>query len=116
MSRSRAARAAWSVAVVCAVALTGCASPAPGGEPNDEPAAVGTVRSVVPGVDTVAIGFVPDAGFEYFEGTTFHITAQTPGVDASTLEVGDRIEVWTQLCAESFPVQCDVDRIELARE
>lgn len=100
--------------LVGALALAGCADPVSGSDPDGDPAAVGTVRSVDIAVDSVAVGFDPDAGFEYFEGTTFHITPDTAGVDASTLEVGDRIEVWTEICAESFPVQCDVDRVELA--
>jgi hypothetical protein len=111
---ARAASAISTVVLACALSLAGCAGSAGDGDPVVEPAAVGTVRSVEVGTDSVAVGFDPDAGFEYFEGTTFVIEPQTPGVDASTLEVGDRVEVWTEVCAESFPVQCSVQRIELA--
>ena len=103
-----------TVVLASTLALAGCGEPESGSGSDGEPAAVGAVRSVDLGVDSVAIGFDPDPGFEYFEGTTFNITPETPGVDAATLEVGDRIEVWTELCAESFPVQCDVTRVERA--
>lgn len=85
-----------------------------GEHPDAPPTAVGIVRSVEPGAELVSVGFTPAAGYEYFEGTTFRIDQHTPGVDATQLREGDRIEVWTGLCRESFPVQCDVERIERA--
>ncbi|WP_062302647.1 hypothetical protein [Demequina subtropica] len=75
--------------------------------------AVGTVTSVDGAGDVIAVGFAPEPGYEYFEGTTFQFeregALETASGEAATLEdvaVGDRIEVWVEACAESFPVQC----------
>ena len=111
MCRVAVAGALW-------LALTGCGRATtdvdPEGQPTEPPTAIGTVRTLEPGADATLVGFTPDAGYEYFEGTTFRVAQQVPGVDATQLEVGDRIEVWTGMCAESFPVQCAVERLELA--
>ncbi|WP_062467096.1 hypothetical protein [Demequina maris] len=75
--------------------------------------AVGTVTSVDDSAGVIAVGFAPDPGYEYFEGTVFDFAAQGglegpdgEAVTGSDLSVGDRIEVWVEACAESFPVQC----------
>ena len=85
------------------------------------PDATGTIETLYVGDAPVSIGFRPDAGFEYFAGTTFHVPigAFPHGEDgvtlaASDLGVGDHINVWVGLCRESLPVQCDVERVELA--
>lgn len=85
------------------------------------PDATGTIETLYVGDAPVSIGFRPDAGFEYFAGTTFHVPigAFPHGEDgvtlaASDLGVGDRINVWVGVCRESMPVQCDVERVEFA--
>lgn len=98
-----------------ALALAACA----GGSsaPDRDPEAVGTVE-VAEHVDgTSRIAFVPDGGYEYFEGTTFviddEVTVGGAATSASAIEAGDRLEVWTGECAESFPVQCAVEHVEV---
>lgn len=98
-----------------ALALAACA----GGSsaPDRDPEAVGTVE-VAEHVDGASrVGFVPDDGYEYFEGTTFVIddavTVSGAATSASAIEAGDRLEVWTAECAESFPVQCAVEHVEV---
>ncbi|WP_062078199.1 hypothetical protein [Demequina globuliformis] len=93
--------------------LAACGSPLP----QEDPAAVGTADAVVTSGDTVDVAFVPDAGYEYFEGTTFVLGSEIPvgGVvdDAALIASGDRLRVWTDACAESFPVQCIVTAVEV---
>jgi hypothetical protein len=64
----------------------------------------------------VQVAFTPDAGYEYFAGTTFDIPfSAASAIDGETalvlgdLKAGDRINVWTGACRESYPVQCDVE-------
>jgi hypothetical protein len=106
---------AVSGAAVAAMLLAACASPTDSADnPRVGPAdAVGTVTAVTVGDGAVAVGFDPDAGYEYFEGTTFNVAVdgglQNPdgtGQNPANLTVGDRIEVWVDACDESFPVQC----------
>lgn len=85
------------------------------------PEAVGSVESVTFGEDSVQVVFQPDAGYEYFEGTTFDIPfSAVAAIDGETpvvlgdLKQGDRINVWTSACAESFPVQCTVEAVTAA--
>ncbi|MFV0632622.1 MAG: hypothetical protein ACK5NO_00855 [Demequina sp.] len=93
--------------------LAGCGS---AGVPDREPEAVGAVAEVSEDSGTVYVLFEPDAGYEYFEGTTFAVGAEVPleGVDdAGEVAAGDRLEVWTGPCAESFPVQCTVEGVRV---
>ncbi|MFP5359493.1 MAG: hypothetical protein ACLGHM_03240 [Actinomycetes bacterium] len=85
------------------------------GDPRDarEPDAVGTVVSVETLGDAISVAFAPDPGYEYFEGTTFAFAEggalERPDGEpaaASDVAVGERLEVWVDACAESFPVQC----------
>ncbi len=85
------------------------------------PEAVGSVSSVTVGEDSVQVVFTPDAGYEYFAGTTFDIpfSAATAidgekAVVLGDLKAGDRINVWTSACQESAPVQCDVEAVTAA--
>lgn len=85
------------------------------------PEAVGSVSSVTFGEDSVQVVFTPDAGFEYFAGTTFDLPfwAATAidgevGLVLGDLVPGDRINVWTGACRESMPVQCDVEAVTAA--
>lgn len=93
--------------------LAACGSPLP----DTDPAAVGRADAVATEGDEVAVEFVPDPGYEYFEGTTFVIDGEVPvgGAvdDATQIESGDRLHVWTDVCAESFPVQCVVTAVEV---
>ena len=85
------------------------------------PEAVGTVASVTAGEDSVQVVFTPDSGYEYFAGTTFDIPfSAATAIDGETavvlgdLKPGDRINVWTGVCKESAPVQCDVEAVTAA--
>lgn len=93
--------------------VAGCGSALP----EEDPAAVGTADAVVTSGDTVEVAFVPDAGYEYFDGTTFVLGPEVPvgGAvdDAALISSGDRLHVWTNACAESFPVQCIVTAVEV---
>jgi hypothetical protein len=101
-------------------ATDGVVDPAPVGKVR-APDATGTIDALGDADGLVSIAFVPDAGFEYFEGTTFQVPADAfphgeDGVSLAPddLSVGDHINVWVGACAESFPVQCEVERVELA--
>lgn len=85
------------------------------------PEAVGSVASVTFGEDSVQVTFTPDAGYEYFAGTTFDIPfSAATAIDGETavvlgdLKPGDRLNVWTGACRESMPVQCDVEAVTSA--
>jgi hypothetical protein len=135
MTPLRARLALALTALALSVPLGGCAAGGPGAtdgasdgvvEPTPAgkvraPDATGTIEAVHFSDGPVSITFEPDAGFEYFAGTTFDVPpgAFPHGEDgvtlaASDLGVGDRINVWVGACAESFPVQCEVERVELA--
>jgi hypothetical protein len=115
MATRRFRRAAWSLTVIPVLALVAaCAAATTDDVAEHGPAdAVGVVASVVKEGDTVEVGFTPDEGYEYFDGTTFSL-AVTDGLedpdglhaDPNNLAVGDHLEVWVGPCAESFPVQC----------
>ena len=73
------------------------------------------------GEDSVQVVFTPDAGYEYFAGTTFDIPfSAATAIDGETpvvlgdLKAGDKINVWTSACRESMPVQCDVEAVTSA--
>lgn len=99
------------------------ADPSGAPDPADEarrraPEAVGSVVSITFGEDSVQVVFEPDAGYEYFAGTTFDIPfGAVAAVDGETpvvlgdLVAGDRLNVWTGACRESMPVQCDVEAV-----
>jgi hypothetical protein len=135
MTLLRARFALALAALALSASLVGCAASSPGvadgatdGVIDPVPAgkvrapdAVGTIDALGDGDGLVSITFEPDAGFEYFAGTTFDVPfgAFPQGEDGmslapSDLRVGDRITVWVGACAESFPVQCQVERVELA--
>lgn len=104
----RRARALGVVAVAMAVAACGSTAPAPVREAE----AVGTVVAVDgDAASGVLVAFEPDPGYEYFEGTTFPVGDGdlVGGTRVQELRDGARIEVWVVACAESFPVQCDVE-------
>ncbi|MDN4474866.1 hypothetical protein QQX09_03230 [Demequina sp. SYSU T00192] len=104
------------VVAAASLALALAACEARGGDDvrdSRAPDAVGTVTSVEDATGVIAVGFAPDPGDEYFEGTVFEFAEQGglegPGGEAlggSDVSVGDRLEVWVEECAESFPVQC----------
>ncbi|WP_084077067.1 DUF3221 domain-containing protein [Demequina sp. NBRC 110057] len=97
------------------VTLAGCTGAA--SLPDRDPEAVGTADAVVTEGAETRVSFVPDAGYEYFEGTTFVLTDDitvTGAVDtAADITDGDRIQVWSTICAESFPVRCQVEAVEV---
>lgn len=117
MAKKRLKRAAWALAIVpCLVLVTACMGQSGGSDDvrsQQPPDAVGVVTSVVKRSTSVAVGFAPDEGYEYFDGTTFEL-ATTGGLedpdglaaDPNNLAVGDHLEVWVDSCAESMPVQC----------
>ncbi len=85
------------------------------------PEAVGAVIGVTMGEDSVQVQFAPDAGYEYYAGTTFDIPfSAVVAIDGETavvlgdLVVGDRLNVWTGACRESDPVQCDIEAVTAA--
>ncbi|SEJ21729.1 hypothetical protein [Demequina mangrovi] len=96
-----------------ALSLAACESRGDDVREAREADAIGTVTSVEGDGDTVALGFAPDPGYEYFEGTVFEFadhgtlaTADGEAATAADVAVGDHLEVWVEMCAESFPVQC----------
>lgn len=101
-----------AVLVACGVLLlAGCGTVLPSRQPD----AVGTVGEVGSSQAGTVLSFVPDAGYEYFQGTLFviddSVTVVGPegaATEGSDIPIGARVDVWTDLCAESFPVQCDV--------
>ncbi len=114
MKRVRAVPAVV-VAVAAFLVLAGCSDGST--LPEREPEAVGTADAVVTEGDQTRVSFVPDAGYEYFEGTTFVLTDEIPVTgaveDAADIAEGDSIQVWSEACAESFPVQCQVEGVEV---
>ncbi|WP_062380264.1 hypothetical protein [Demequina pelophila] len=101
------------LSVAIAVLLAACGG---GGDDAREARAAdatGTVVEVVDRADPVVITFAPDAGGEYYDGARLTLATAGGLVDSegealtgADLAVGDRIEIWTEECAESFPVQC----------
>lgn len=100
--------------LACAL-LAGCTHPF--NPPDRLSDAYGTAAAVETSGGVTEVLFEPDAGDEYFEGTTFVLDDQVrvggKVSDASAIEVGDRIDVWTNECAESFPVQCQVEAVKV---
>lgn len=105
----------WPFALAASVAVvaTGCAGSVPGRAPD----AVGDVVAVDYRESVVEVQFDHDPGYEYFEGTTFMLGEDvtiTGAVDhAVQIRPDDRIGVWVDACAESFPVQCTVVAVEV---
>ncbi|WP_144016056.1 hypothetical protein [Demequina sp. NBRC 110052] len=103
--------AALAAVTLGATLLAGCEAALPSRQPD----AVGTVGEVSTSDGVTVLSFVPDAGYEYFLGTLFWVDDSVEvigpegvSVDASEIVLGAEVEVWTEACAESFPVQCDV--------
>lgn len=98
-----------------ALILAGCGSSLP----ERDPEAVGTADAVATEGDTTSVSFVTAPGYEYFEDTTFVLGPEVAvggAVDsAADILAGDAISVWTGACAESFPVQCQVEAVEVRR-
>jgi len=104
-------RAAVVASFAAALTLAACSS---GGVPDREADAVGRAAEVVTEGDTTRVLFEHDAGYEYFEGTTFVIDDEVTVVgvdDRAGIPGGAALEVWTGACAESFPVQCEVEAV-----
>ena len=100
--------------LACAL-LVACAS---GFNPPDRaPDAVGSAASVETSDGVTSVLFEHDPSYEYFEGTTFVLDDQVDVggkvTRASDIEVGARVVVWTGPCAESFPVQCQVEAVKV---
>ncbi|WP_454729868.1 hypothetical protein [Cellulosimicrobium protaetiae] len=77
--------------------------------PTDQPADVaGTI------VRDEGAPRLVDASDPYYEGmsllseSTLVLDTEGARVDGDTLTDGDAVEVWADLCAESYPVQCQV--------
>lgn len=118
MRRSSHAPALRSTALALALLaglvplLAGCAAADDSGgaaAPPDRPADVeGTVDR-----DEGAPRLV-DASDAYYEGmsllsaSTVVLDADGERVDGDALTDGDAVEVWAEVCAESYPVQCQV--------
>lgn len=85
--------------------------------PSRAPDAVGTAAVVETSGDVTEVLFEHDVDYEYFDGTTFVLDDQVDiggkVAHASGIEAGDRVVVWTGPCAESFPVQCQVEAIKV---
>ncbi|WP_297084013.1 hypothetical protein [uncultured Demequina sp.] len=106
-----AASARLALVLTGLVALTGCSSES---LPDREADAVGTAAEVVTEGEATRVLFEYGDGYEYFEGTTFVIDddVTVAGVDdRSGIPAGAALEVWTGPCAESFPVQCEVEAV-----
>lgn len=108
-------RAALVVAAVaCGGALSACGSGT--AAPERAADAVGAAASIDSDAGGVRVHFAHDDGYEYFEGTIFVLDDDVTVVGAaaaSDIAAGDRLRVWTTACAESFPVQCEVEAIEV---
>jgi len=107
----RATALALTLLVGLTPLLAGCAADDPDGAaaPPDRPADVdGTVDR-----DEGAPRLV-DASDPYYEGmsllsaSTVVLDADGARVDGDALVDGDAVEVWADVCAESYPVQCQV--------
>jgi hypothetical protein len=82
------------------LALTACGA---GGAP-DEP----TVTGAVSRADSTITPSLVDASNAYYEGMPL------PAADADLVD-GAAVEVWIGSgCAESYPVQCDIDKVRVA--
>ncbi len=107
--------AVLAVPLVGLLVVSGC-KPIGTGESN----AVGTVASVAVADDVVSLSFIPDAGYEYYSGTIFDVGPEVGVWDAdwgtmaaTDISAGATIEVWAAVCAESYPVQCDVTGVRV---
>jgi hypothetical protein len=82
------------------LSLTACSS---GGAP-DEPTVTGTVSRA----DSTITPSLIDASDAYYEGLPL------PADDVDLVD-GAAVEVWIGSgCAESYPVQCDIDQVRVA--
>lgn len=119
-----------ALALAAAVTLSACAASGTADDASDAPTAVdstarraapdavGAVAALTMGKDGVLVTFTPDAGYEYFADAalTIPFTAAfavdgEQSLDIESLAVGDRIRVWAPVCAESYPVQCQVEAV-----
>lgn len=112
----RTKRTPITPAVLATVVLVaGCASSVD--TPERVPDAVGTASSVETVHGVTNVGFAHDEGYEYFEGTVFvldgEVSVTGAATEASAIVDGDRLEVWADICAESFPVQCQVQAVRV---
>ncbi|NDO88077.1 hypothetical protein [Cellulosimicrobium composti] len=110
------------LALVTALVFLAACSPGDGGpadaQPSAPPARAADVEGTVAGTGDAAR--LVDASDAYYEGMgllsagTVVVgddgTALTPG----DLTDGDAVEVWTDACAESYPVQCEVVAVRVA--
>jgi|SRR5690554_1077671 len=107
-------KAVITTLLACAL-LAGCA--AGFNPPSRAPDALGTAAAIETADGVTSVLFEHDSGYEYFEGTTFVLDDEVDVggkvTAASAIEVGDRIDVWTNECAESFPVQCQVEAVKV---
>ncbi|MFW7413620.1 hypothetical protein [Demequina sp. SO4-18] len=98
----------------CALALSSCAA---GSGPDGAAEAVGEATSVETTADAVRVIFAPDPGYEYYERAVLTLGDEVDligGADTvDDISEGDRLRIWTRQCAESFPVQCRVDAVEV---
>lgn len=99
--------------------LVGCASAVP----DEAPAIRGTISSVSEGPDgitgilvegPVADGTTLDKAALSITDSTKVLSASDEPVDADTLSIGMRVEVWiTGPVRESYPVQADADIVRI---
>jgi hypothetical protein len=116
-----------AVALVAVLSLASCGTAA--SFPDTAPDARGTLAPYEydpvssAGPDTVVFHLtVEEDAYSYFQDAVLNIDDHTVIGDQSgvTLNKGDLsaglwVEVWTDSCRESYPVQCDVTHIRLAR-
>lgn len=106
-------RAAAAIAAVAALAA--CGGDGDGDDARDDraPDATGTVETVEDVAGGVELTFAPDPGGEYYDGARLRLAyggglqdADGAVIGTGDVAAGDRIAIWTDECAESFPVQC----------
>jgi hypothetical protein len=123
LRRARTATAAFAPALI--LGLTGALASCSGSPalPDSEPDAKGTLTDIGAVADSGAVTFrlvVDEDEYPYywnaslsFDGDTVvgDQTGNTLGLD--DLAEGLWVEVWTDVCRESYPVQCDVSEVRL---
>ncbi|MFE6236545.1 hypothetical protein [Cellulosimicrobium sp. NPDC057862] len=107
-STLRATDRALPLVTALALALAGCTADEPAAPPDRPADVAGTVDRDDRGPRLV------DASDPYYEGmallsaSTVVLDADGGRVDGDALDDGDVVEAWADVCAESFPVQCQV--------